>query len=117
MLNTVRSLDQKLQEWKDGLPTDLQISATVVPLHRHSPRNAVSVSQLQFAYHASLMAIHMILVYPWISAIFCPDDVQAFREQATISSEKMAQAARSIILLTRRRNIDAVSPGWYVNFQ
>lgn len=112
MLKTVRSLDQKLQEWKDGLPTDLQISATAVPLHRHIPRNAVSVYQLQFAYHGSLMAIHMIMVYPWISAIFSTDDVQAFREQASVSSEKMAQAARSIILMTRRLNIDAVSPGW-----
>jgi hypothetical protein len=113
MLETVRSLDQKLQDWRDQLPHGLQIKSPTKALEACGSRNIVSIYHLHFAYYGSLMAIHMVLVYPWITAIFSIDQVQAFRDQVSVSTEAVAQAARSIILLTRHLHVDVASPAWY----
>lgn len=115
MLDTVRSLDQKLQDWRDQLPPSLQISSPTKPLPQCAPRNMVNIYYLHFSYYGSLMAIHMVLVYPWIAAIFSTDQVQAFRDQVSVSTETVAQAARSIILITRHLNVDVASPAWYAS--
>lgn len=112
MLEAIHSLDQKLQEWRDQLPQGLQINNPTKALDTCGSRNIVNIYHLHFAYYGSLMAIHMVLVYPWIAAIFSNDQVQAFRDQVSVSSETVAQAARSIILLTRHLHVDAASPAW-----
>lgn len=113
MIETIRSLDQKLHDWRDQLPPDLQIKSPTFPPTPYGSRNMANINHLHFAYYGSLLGIHMVLTYPWIAAIFSTDQVQAFREQVSISTETVAQAARSIILMTRQLNVDVASPAWY----
>lgn len=112
LIEIVSSLDQQLQEWRDNLPPSLQIKNPRNPPTASGMRNKISLNYIHFAYYGSLMAIHTIFMYPWITAIFGTDPSPAFRRQVSLSMETVADASRSIILTTRYIEIDAASPAW-----
>jgi hypothetical protein len=112
LFEAVRILDQQLQQWRHELPASLQIGNSRTPLNLSGSRNRDCVLYLHFAYYGSLMAIHTIFTYPWIAVIFGTDSTHAFREQVSVSTETVAQAARNIILTTRHIEINVASPAW-----
>lgn len=112
VIETVRFLDQQLQHWRFQLPESLQIGSSRKSLTLSGSRNGVNIYYLHFAYYGSLMAIHTIFTYPWIAIIFGTEHTQAFREQVSMSTEAVAQAARNIILTTRHIEMDVSSPAW-----
>jgi hypothetical protein len=67
---------------------------------------------LHDAYYGSLMAIHTIFSYPWISAFFGTIKTPDFRNQVVSSTDALAESARNIILTTRHIEIDGASPHW-----
>lgn len=113
VIETVRILGQQLQQWREELPDTLQIGNSKAFLMVSGSRNRDCVLYLHFAYYGSLMAIHTIFTYPWISVIFGTDANKVFRDQVSASTETVAQAARNIILTTRHIEINVASPAPY----
>lgn len=112
LIQTAQELSQRLQHWRDSLPAMLQTNKIIKSAEL--PRNVqvLHVVKVRFLYCGSLMAIHTIFAYPWISAMFGNSQNQALGNQILISSNSIAEAARSLILAVRYINIDAATPQW-----
>jgi hypothetical protein len=69
LIQTVQKLSQQLQQWRDTLPYSIRIGRPIRTAEL--PRNVqvLHIAKLHFAYYGSLMAIHTIFAYPWISAM------------------------------------------------
>ena len=61
-----------------------------------------------------MAAIHSILGHPWnlCNALSIQRDDAIVRDQIEASNNALADASRSIILLTRLISVDAVAPVW-----
>jgi hypothetical protein len=114
LLETVSDLNLQLQCWRESLNSSLQPN---IPINRSELRSTCELNAiiyLHFAYYGSLTAIHTIFFYPWISAICGVDPRNAtLCEQMAVSTNIVADAARSIIQTTRHMRVDAASPQWY----
>ena len=110
VIETVAALEQQLRQWRDALPNFLQLGRARNPLKPANTKCDINVMYIQYAYYGSLMAIHTIFVYPWITAVFPPDP--ALHEQILASTDTVAEAARNIILATKNMEVDAASPAW-----
>jgi hypothetical protein len=113
LLSTVNEMNRQLENFRDSLPAYLRPGA---PIKQSSeglslPR-FIHIIYLHFAYYGSLMATHILLFYPWISARFITENSDAFRSQIAISSNTVAEAARNIILTARYIDVDVASPAW-----
>lgn len=113
LIHTVQDLGQQLQHWRDSLPVLLQTERAIRTTEL--PRNVqvIHIVKIRFLYFGSLMAIHTIFAYPWISAMFGNVQNQALRNQISMSSNTVAESARNLILAVRYTSIDAASPQWY----
>ena len=111
-IRTVQELSQRLQHWRESLPPVLQMNKPIKSAEL--PRNVqvLHVVKIRFLYCGSLMAIHTVFAYPWISAMFGNAQTQAVRNQIAASSNAVAEGARSLILAVRYISIDAASPQW-----
>jgi hypothetical protein len=112
LIEKVSSLHQSLEEWRAQLPCHLQPGTLRNPLKLSNAKNNINFTHIYFAYYGSLMAIHTVFAYPWITAMFGPDPALAIHEQASVSTSIAAEAARNIILTTRYIDMDAASPAW-----
>lgn len=113
-IQTVQELGQQLQHWRDSLPLWLQTERAIRTTGL--PRNVqvLHVVKIRFLYYGSVMAIHTIFAYPWITAMFGNVQNQTLRNQISMSSNAVAEAARNLILAVKYTVIDAASPQWYV---
>jgi hypothetical protein len=114
LIQTVQELGQQLQHWRDSLPLWLQTERAIRTTEL--PRNVqvLHVVKIRFLYYGSVMAIHTIFAYPWITAMFGNVQNQTLRNQISMSSNAVAEAARNLILAVKYTVIDAASPQWYV---
>ena len=114
LIQTVQDLSQQLQHWRDSLPPFLQMEHDISTAEL--PRNVqvLHVVKIRYLYYGSLIAIHPIFAYPWINAMFGNVQTQALRNQISISSTVVAEAAKNLILAVKYIRIDAASPQWYV---
>lgn len=112
LVQTAQELSQRLQHWRDSLPPMLQTDKIIKSAEL--PRNVqvLHVIRVRFLYCGSLMAIHTVFAYPWISAMFGNNQSQALRNQIVVSSNSVAEAARSLILAVKYVSIDAATPQW-----
>jgi hypothetical protein len=113
ILKCVCELDMQIQQWRESLPPFLQpdepIRLNELPQNIH----LYHVMYLRYAYFGSVSAIHSIFTYPWNSAVFGIDQTPVLRNQISLSTKIVVEAARSIILATKYIDIDASSPIWY----
>ena len=117
LIQAATELSGQLQNWRKSL-SPLYEPRTPVKSGRFPPNiTPLHVIYLHYAYYGSLMAIHTIFAYPWISAIFEHDESLAFRNQVALSSNTIADAARNIVLTARCVEIDAATPQWYGSSQ
>lgn len=115
LIKSVSEIDQQLQEWRNSMPIYLQPGRYMKTLGTSTKKNKINIIYIYFSYYGSLMAMHTIFAYPWITTSVFHTDLDsspAFLEQVPGSIKKVAEAARSIILLTRYIEMDAVSPWW-----
>ena len=67
-----------------------------------------------YAFHASLAAIHQIFAYPWIFELIGNEGSLSIADQVARSTQIVAEAARNMILLAKHVKINASTPQWYV---
>lgn len=110
IVKTVIELDAKLNEWKNSISDVLRLD---YPIHSSSLRNGISLDQalcLQFQYYGTLFDIHSVLTCPWFKGIFCADQHPTLQSQSVLSSEMVAEGARTMIRATQHIHINAASP-------
>jgi hypothetical protein len=112
LIEKVSSLHQSLEQWRAQLPLHLQPGTLRNHLKLSSAKDNINFTYIHFAYYGSLMAIHTVFTYPWITAMFGPAPTPATRDQVSLSTSIVAEAARNIILTTRYIDMDAASPAW-----
>jgi hypothetical protein len=112
LIETIADLTKQLEKWHESLPPYLKLK---VGKRTAQPTPKTRFNHLMYlhnAFYGSLMAIHTIFTYPWISAFFGTEKTSAFRSQVSLSTNAVADAARNIILAVRSVEIDAASPHW-----
>lgn len=113
LLNSVIDLDKQLHLFCDTLPSELRPDRPIRSRGPfHSSARLTQIAYLHFAYHGSLIATHAIFGYPWLARQLRMEDEALFKSQINISSEKMAHAARSIIMNTGVLTINAATPAF-----
>jgi hypothetical protein len=117
LLATAAELDHQLREWSESLPEHMRPSARLRSFQVPQPHDAQSQSfpivLLHYAYYGSLMAIHTIFAYPWVSStIFGNDRSAVTQDQIIFSSDTIADAARNIVIIARSLEITGASIQW-----
>lgn len=69
---------------------------------------------IELSYHGVLAIVHCIIGHPWNITSASDQTDTVLQDQISLSNTRMAEASRSIILLTRSIGIDATAPAWYV---
>ncbi|CAN9432028.1 unnamed protein product [Alternaria alternata] len=112
----VKEVNKTLRSWYTNLSPDLKIAIPVDT--KKIPRGlcAEHLIYLHLFYYGNLTAIHSIFGHPWNlnDAQFSIQDDTVVMDQIEASSDALAEASRSIILITRSISVDAVAPVWLV---
>jgi hypothetical protein len=110
----VKEVNSHLRFWYKPLCPDLKIAFPVDT--KKLPRGlcAEHLIYLHLFYYGNLAAIHSIFGHPWNlnDAQFGMQDDTVVMAQVEASSDALAEASRSIILVTRSISVDAVAPVW-----
>ena len=110
----VKEIVTNLRSWYESLSPDLKIAFPVDT--RMIPRGlrAEHLKYLHLSYYGNVAAIHSVLGHPWNinDAQLSDQDDTVVTSQIEASSDALAEASRSIILITRSISLDAVAPVW-----
>ena len=112
MIETIDDLAKQLRAWYEALPAYQTLKAWRCNTPTPFKTRLDYLMYLHDAYHGSLMSIHTIFSYPWVSAIFGDENNPTFCAQVLSSTNALAEAARNIILSTKFIDIDGASPHW-----
>lgn len=113
LLHTATTLDLQLREWRESLPVTMRPPEKLVSFQVPSSTKSFSIILIHYAYYGTLMAIHTMIAYPWISSTVFENDRSAITQDQTISSSNIvADAARNIIVIARSLGIDGASIQW-----
>ena len=108
----VAELTKELEGWRAGLP------ASVRPGAGHGASNVDSTDRFLFsqffdyAFNGSLAAIHQVFAYPWIAELIGNEKTRLVADQIARSTEIVAQAARSMILIAKHVKVQPSTPQW-----
>ncbi|KAH8812891.1 fungal-specific transcription factor domain-containing protein [Xylogone sp. PMI_703] len=112
VVQTACELDKQLREWQNLHPPAIRPGSIFRSPKLPSGFEMIHVLYLHFSYYGSLIGIHSIFTYPW-SGMLGRDKSPAIRDQINTSIEIVAEASRSIILMTKFINdIYAWTPTW-----
>lgn len=115
--NTITELSCQLQSWWDAAPLfvkdDLRSwsqGSRTLPENVHFHH----IIQHHYAYYASLVAIHSILVHPWNATVINiePDQRQEYARLMANSTDIFVNATRKFILNLPQLEINALTPKW-----
>lgn len=117
LLTTAVELHRKLQDWKASVPAELRPLDHLRSFRVSQNAKPLPTILIHCAYYGSLMAVHTVFAYPWISfAIFGNDPSTEIQNQILSSSNTIADAARNIILIAKTTEITGASTQWYLSF-
>ena len=112
MLQKVRALQQRLEDWQVSLPGRLTLSQSGSAGHMASSgRNRANASRLLRAYNGSVMTLHASFHYPWIRSRLRKNGGDAAKSDTpSASSAQAAAAARRIIESLKDCAPECISP-------
>lgn len=113
----VRETEARLNAWFENLP----------PAFRHVPMGMTAITPpgihpyhvvfLHYSYHGGLIAIHSSFTYPWgPTRQLGSAERLAFQKQIMVSTNKVIESSRQIILATRWFDPQGSYPTWSVDF-
>jgi hypothetical protein len=105
MLSLVAQFDNKLESWKASLPLELQPADFLKQFRMPDTMRALGLMTAHCSFYDLLIGVHSIFLYPWVIDSFS-DTLDAnlalmVRKQIEISSQQVANAARSLIVIAR----------------
>jgi hypothetical protein len=109
----VHQYDQQLRMWYANVPFafktkiggDLRAQA---PLGLHVNH----LMYIELSYHGALAIVHCLIGHPWNISPPLDQTDTVLQDQISLSNDRMAEASRSIILLSKSIVIDATAPAW-----
>ncbi|KAJ9615103.1 hypothetical protein H2200_001177 [Cladophialophora chaetospira] len=112
----VAELTKELEQWRNELPASLR-PGTGKDVSNSTLRDRFLFAQyFDYAFHASLVAIHQVFAYPWIAELIGNEGSPSTTDQVAQSTQIVAEAARNMILLAKDVKIQASAPQWLVFF-
>lgn len=101
LIDTVRTLDKQLQSWRESMPQSMKPRDHLKSFQM--PPNGRSLADIiiHYSYYGNLIGIHTPFAYPWL---FAEDETpdMIITEQIRTSSNRVAAAARNIIIMARQ---------------
>jgi hypothetical protein len=114
MIKAVAELTTEIEQWRTELPASLVPGTGEVVSTSALPDRFMFAQYFDYAFHASLAAIHQIFAYPWIAELIGDERSPSMADQVARSTQIVAEAARNMILLAKHVKIQASTPQWYV---
>jgi hypothetical protein len=112
LMMKIRDLHKELHDWRKSLPSILNPTAALMPLHVPDGLNSEYIMYIRYAYNGSMMAIHSTLTSPWNKTVHSNHLSPTIKDQFVISRKHVIEAARCIILGTSNFKIDAAISSW-----
>lgn len=110
LFEIARRLEDKLEEWRKLLPPHLTIPHnTESSASTTSYRQRVNIIRLHYLYWGSVIALHAIFHYPWISPALTRKKPH-FDDQISRSSNLAAEASRQILSTLQDTSFDTTFP-------
>jgi hypothetical protein len=105
MLSLMSQLDHQLQSWKASLPVDLQPADFVKQFRMPHSMRALGLMVTHCSFYDLVIGVHSIFLYPWVIDSFTgtmdANLTLGVMEQVKNSSQQVANAARSLIVIAR----------------
>ena len=105
-------LNRLLDDWYKCLPDCFKIKPNTVARSVEPGVRLDHLLHLHNSFHGSIMASHAIFTYPWVTPFLKEKNTSAFEVQESKSTAAVAEAARTIILVTQSADINANAPHW-----
>ncbi|KAJ9616191.1 hypothetical protein H2204_013986 [Knufia peltigerae] len=107
---TISELHNKVEGWYSSLPVSLKLDAATGSFP--SGTHPVHGLFLHFSYHASLMAIHSVLVHPWnaVPLDHSQNSKEDLQNQVLSSTRIVAEASRNIIRNLKHVRVGPAAP-------
>ena len=113
LLVTVVELDHQLRLWRDSIPVDIRPKDRLRSFQIPKDARQTSTVLIHYAYYGGLMAIHTIFAYPWVYSLLFENDRSVVSQERIVSScNILAEAARNIVVIARRLEINCASIQW-----
>ena len=112
MLSLVRQFDVQLQSWKESMPSQLQPTDFLKQFKMPRTMRLLGLMTAHCSFYDLLMVVHSIFMYPWVIDSFSgnadPKVARRIKAQIITSSHLVANAARSLIVITRSLDMDSI---------
>jgi hypothetical protein len=112
LVETVQSLEARLNRWWDSNPSYLKPHRPINSAHLPPGILLEHALWIHFSYYGTLAAIHSGFACPWNFPNIDLENGDVVKMQIDQSMRTVADAARKMILATRSITIDAAAPAW-----
>jgi hypothetical protein len=112
MLSFVKQFDIQLRTWRESMPAQLRPTDFVKQFTMPGTMRMLGLMTVHSSFYDLLMVAHSIFIYPWVISSFASDGDPEFaaklKAQTMSSSRLVANAARSLIVMTRSLDINSI---------
>lgn len=110
MLDLVSQFHTQLQSWKNSLPADSQPCDRLKQWQMPDTVRSLGMLTIHCSFYDLMMVVHSIFAYPWVTELFSGHDdtnlALQVNAQMAASSDIVANAARSLIVIARNLDMD-----------
>ena len=112
LMKSADELHKELEAWKAGIK-DFPPPGKRACINPQRPNCLpLHMLYLQYCYYASVQEIYAIFSSPWISSILGVEKSPLYQDIAITRANKVVDAARSLIIVTKSARLDAAIPQW-----
>lgn len=112
MLSFVGRFDKQLRTWKESMPSQLRPSEFLRQFTMAGTMRLLGLMSVHSSFYDLVMVTHSIFMYPWVVSSFSsdgdPNFARKLKAQTMTSSHLVANAARSLIVMTRSLDMDSI---------
>ncbi|OQU98882.1 Fungal specific transcription factor domain-containing protein isoform 2 [Cladophialophora immunda] len=112
MLSLVGQFDNHLRAWKESMPLQLRPTDFLKQFEMPGNRKLLGLMTAHCSFYDLVMAAHSTFLYPWVIQSFSENVdaelAQRIKEQIRVSSQLVANASRSLIVVVRSLDMDSV---------
>lgn len=112
----VKAFQTELNDWYQSLRPSYQFSVRLSRRQRGNLPNRPHVHHRIYlfnAYYGSLIAIHSVFSYPWRRPGQGMCTNTEIQEQTVVSTRKVVEASRELVLVLRAIDTEGAWPAWY----
>lgn len=112
MLGLVKRFHHQLQTWKESIPLQLRPTDFLKQFKMPGSKKSLGLMTTHASFYDLVMATHSTFMYPWVINSFSENGdsalAQRIKAQVHTSSQLVANAARSLIVIIRSLDMDSL---------